>query len=141
MAVDGAEVGDLLDALGQMADTTQPEPDQDQDRGRGRAAGGGPAGGFESLTPPGGYGRPVAATIQAAAALLGVPAAQVRRAAERVEPYTHNDGSPRWSLMLLERQLSQQPKPRRGTGKGSPWRQENRVSYQRHYGQGPPPAT
>jgi hypothetical protein len=104
-------------------------------------------GGFESLAPAGGYGRPVAATLAVAAQLLGASPQRVREAAQAVEPYRHANGSPRWSLMLLERALGQAPpKPRRGnTGQGTPWRAENRATYrarQRRGGQGAaPPAT
>jgi hypothetical protein len=51
------------------------------------------------------YGRPVAATLPECAALLKVPVGQLRPIAARVEPYRHLDGTPRWSLYLLEREL------------------------------------
>jgi hypothetical protein len=136
MAGDGAaEVAELVDALGRQLGPDPEdadEPDRDQGRGRGRARGGA-VGGFESLAPAGGYGRPVAATLAVAAQLLGASPQRVQKAAQAVEPYVHANGSPRWSLMLLERALGQAPpKARRGTtGQGTPWRHENRNSYQR----------
>jgi hypothetical protein len=104
-------LGALVDAHERLRD---PDPDQPQAQ---RRRGDSNRGGFECLAPRG-LGRPVAVTLPAASELLGVPAARVRRAAEAVEPYTHANGSPRWSLMLLERALAQ---PKR-TGAGSAWR-------------------
>jgi hypothetical protein len=51
------------------------------------------------------YGRPVAATLPDCADYLGVPLERLRPVAAQVEPYRHLDGSPRWSLFLLEREL------------------------------------
>jgi hypothetical protein len=50
-------------------------------------------------------GRPVAATLPECSRLLRVPVERLREVAARVEPYRHLDGSPRWSLYLLEREL------------------------------------
>ncbi len=49
--------------------------------------------------------RPVAATLKECATWLGVTEDRLRPVAEQVEPYRHADGSPRWSLFLLERAL------------------------------------
>jgi hypothetical protein len=49
--------------------------------------------------------KPVAAPLEVCACHLGVPEAEVRRAAEHVEPYRHADGHPVWSLFLLEKTL------------------------------------
>jgi hypothetical protein len=69
---------------------------------------------FADLTEPaGGYG-PLALPLPAAAELLGVPLTRVRAAAERVEPYVHTDGSGRWSLRLLERDLGRPKRSGRG---------------------------
>jgi hypothetical protein len=73
---------------------------------------GGPARFADLTEPAGGWGRPIAATVEAAAELLAAPLGAVRAAAERVEPYRHADGSGRWSLRLLEREL--------GRGRGGP---------------------
>jgi hypothetical protein len=87
------------------------------------------AGKFADLLDPAGtYGRPVAATVEDAAELLGLPLRRVRQAAERVEPYRHADGSGRWSLRELEREVGRR---RRG---GTPWRAENRATYRRDHG-------
>jgi hypothetical protein len=61
-------------------------------------------------------GRPVAAQLPVAAELLGVPLPRVLAASARVDPYRHADGSPRWSVKLLERELGRvrlQPQERR----------------------------
>jgi hypothetical protein len=129
MAGDGAaELADLVDALGRQLGPDPDEPGQDQRRGRGRARGGA-VGGFESLAPAGGYGRPVAATLAVAAQLLGASPQRVLDAAQLVEPYVHANGSPRWSVMLLERALGQRPAQGAGSGGGSAWRAQNRGSY------------
>jgi hypothetical protein len=107
----GDEVGGLLDGLAHLHD--DPAPKQEPERARGR----GPGAFAELGQPPGGWGRPVACTLQVASQLLGVPPAAVRKAAAKVEPYTHNDGSPRWSLAGLERALG-----RKHTRRGSAWR-------------------
>lgn len=116
-AGDGAaEVAELIDTLGHL------RPDDDQGPappGQGRRRGQG--GGFESLQPHG-RGRPVACTLPAAAQLLGVSPQRLRAAAQQVQPYTHHDGSPRWSVMLLERALGQKPRQGRGSGSSSAWR-------------------
>jgi hypothetical protein len=49
--------------------------------------------------------RPVAASLERCAELLGVDLDTVRRAAAHVEPYIRVDGTKVWSLMQLERQL------------------------------------
>ena len=49
---------------------------------------------------------PVAVDLDRAAGLLGVPLADVRRAAARVEPYTAADGSLKWPLRELARWLA-----------------------------------
>jgi hypothetical protein len=49
-------------------------------------------------------GRPIAAPLEQCAQLLGVDLATVRRVAVRVAPYYRADGTPVWSLLLLERQ-------------------------------------
>jgi hypothetical protein len=49
--------------------------------------------------------KPIAASLEVCARHLGVPEAEVRRAAERIEPYWHADGHPVWSLFLIERAL------------------------------------
>jgi hypothetical protein len=81
---------------------------QAPDRGAGR---------FE-LEPAGGWGRPVAVTVEDAAEMLAVPLGRVAAAAERVAPYRHQDGSSRWSLRELERELGR----RKRSGPGSAWR-------------------
>jgi hypothetical protein len=45
--------------------------------------------------------RPVAATLEQCAKLLGVDLAQVEAAAVGLEPYEHADGTPRWSVRAL----------------------------------------
>jgi hypothetical protein len=49
--------------------------------------------------------RPIAASLERCAELLGVDLATVREAAAKVEPYVCADGAKVWSLMQLERQL------------------------------------
>jgi hypothetical protein len=49
--------------------------------------------------------RPVAASLERCAELLGVDLAAIREAATHVEPYVRVDGTKIWSLMQLERQL------------------------------------
>jgi hypothetical protein len=133
MAGDGAtDVAELLDGLARQlggSDNDDAAPDQDQRRGRERTRGWRGGGGFESLAPAGGYGRPVAATLAVAAQLLGASPQRVREAAQTVEPYVHHDGSPRWSLMLLERALGQRPRQGPGSGHASTWRAEYRATY------------
>ena len=51
------------------------------------------------------YSRPIAASLERCAELLGVDLAVIQRAAADIEPYIRVDGSEVWSLMLLERQL------------------------------------
>jgi hypothetical protein len=53
-------------------------------------------------------GRPALgrAHLAVAAQLLGRPLPTVERAARKVEPYRHADGSPRWSLRELAKALS-----------------------------------
>jgi hypothetical protein len=55
---------------------------------------------------------PVAVTIDQAAELLGVSVEQVEAAARQVEPYRHQDGTPRWSLFELKIALGQPVKRR-----------------------------
>jgi hypothetical protein len=61
-------------------------------------------------------GRPIAATLDRCAELLGVDLATVREAATNVEPYIRADGTRIWSLMLLERQLRPEAYGRRRGG-------------------------
>jgi hypothetical protein len=49
--------------------------------------------------------RPIAASLERCAELLGVDLAAIREAATHVEPYVRVDGTRVWSLMQLERQL------------------------------------
>jgi hypothetical protein len=49
--------------------------------------------------------RPVAASLERCAELLGIDLATVHRAAAQMEPYVRVDGTKVWSLMQLERQL------------------------------------
>jgi hypothetical protein len=46
---------------------------------------------------------PVAVTVAAAAELLDVDPRRVRRVAAKLEPFTHADGSLRWSLAVRGR--------------------------------------
>jgi hypothetical protein len=50
-------------------------------------------------------GRPIAASLDRCAELLGVDLATVHELATTVEPYIRVDGTKVWSLMQLERQL------------------------------------
>jgi hypothetical protein len=59
-------------------------------------------------------GRPIAATLEQCAELLGVDLATIRGAATDVEPYIRADGTRIWSLMQLERQLRPEAYARRG---------------------------
>jgi hypothetical protein len=111
------ELGELLDALTHVHG--DPDPDR-ADRARRQRNGHGPK--FEALASRGGSGRPVACTLQTASQLLGVPVAQVRKAAGQVPPHLHANGSPRWSLNELERALGQRPRRGAGSGAGSAWR-------------------
>ncbi len=54
-----------------------------------------------------GLGRPIAASLERCAELLGVDLPTVRELAAHVEPYIRVDGTKVWSLMQLERQLRQ----------------------------------
>ena len=47
--------------------------------------------------------RPVAASLERCAELLGIDLATVHRAAAQMEPYVRVDGTKVWSLMQLER--------------------------------------
>jgi hypothetical protein len=49
--------------------------------------------------------RPIAASLERCAELLGVDLAAIREAATHVEPYVRVDGTKVWSLMQLERHL------------------------------------
>jgi hypothetical protein len=49
--------------------------------------------------------RPIAASLEQCAELLGVDLAAIQEAAAYVEPYLRVDGTKVWSLMQLERQL------------------------------------
>jgi hypothetical protein len=49
--------------------------------------------------------RPIAASLQRCAELLGIDLATVRELAAKLEPYVRADGTRIWSLMRLERQL------------------------------------
>jgi hypothetical protein len=115
MAADGAaELGQLVDEVVDALAGLRPNDDQGPEGGRRR--GRERPGGFESLQSTA-AGRPVACTLPAAAQLLGVPLPRVRQAAATLAPYTHQDGSPRWSVAELERALG----CKRG-GAGSAWR-------------------
>jgi hypothetical protein len=61
-------------------------------------------------------GRPIAASLERCAELLGVDLATVRELAETVEPYVRADGTRIWSLMQLERQLRPEAYGRRRGG-------------------------
>ena len=50
-------------------------------------------------------GRPIAASLERCAELLGVDLATVHELAGKIEPYVRADGTRIWSLMQLERQL------------------------------------
>ena len=105
----GDEVGGLLDALAHLHDGDR---DQEREPGRAQERVGGQK--FAELGRSVGAGRPVACTLQTASQLLGVPPAAVRNAAAAVEPYRHANGTPRWSLMLLEKALGQSKRGRVG---------------------------
>lgn len=116
MSDTAAELGELLDALGHL----HTDDDEEEGGGPGRR-GRGQGRRFERLTSSA-AGRPVATDLPAAAQLLGVPQARLKRAAQAVQPYVHANGSPRWSLRLLELELGQQPRTGTGSGVGSAWR-------------------
>jgi hypothetical protein len=61
-------------------------------------------------------GRPIAASLERCAELLGVDLATVRELAVKVEPYIRADGTEVWSLMQLERQLQPEAYRRRRGG-------------------------
>ena len=61
-------------------------------------------------------GRPIAATLERCAELLGVDLATICEAAANVEPYLRADGTRIWSLMQLERQLRPEAYGRRRGG-------------------------
>jgi hypothetical protein len=77
-------------------------------------------------------GRPIAASLERCADLLGVDLATVRELATNVEPYIRMDGTKVWSLMQLERQLRPRHTARAGVATStvdghpllmrSPWR-------------------
>jgi hypothetical protein len=71
-------------------------------------------------------GRPVAATLPECSRLLRVPVERLREVAARVEPYRHLDGSPRWSLYLLEREIWPERFGSRSKG-GAPTRRRTRA--------------
>jgi hypothetical protein len=52
--------------------------------------------------------RPVAASLERCAELLGVDLATIHRASANVEPYVRVDGTKVWSVMQLERRLRPQ---------------------------------
>jgi hypothetical protein len=108
--------------MGERGGQDRDGPALDGDGGRPR---------FADLTEPaGGWGRPVAVTLPDAAELLAEDLARVEQAAAAVEPYRHANGSPRWSVMLLERELGRQP----ATSQGSSWRRQNRATYRHQHG-------
>jgi hypothetical protein len=72
------------------------------------------------------YGHPVAATLPECSRLLKVPVERLREVAARIEPYRHLDGSPRWSLYLLERELHPERFGGRTKG-GAPTRRRTRA--------------
>ena len=49
--------------------------------------------------------RPIAASLERCAELLGVDLAAIQKAAAHVEPYVRVDGTKVWSLMRLGRHL------------------------------------
>jgi hypothetical protein len=61
-------------------------------------------------------GRPIAASLERCAELLGVDLATIHEAATNVEPYLRADGTRIWSLMQLERQLRPEAYRRRRGG-------------------------
>ncbi len=61
-------------------------------------------------------GRPIAASLEQCAQLLGVDLATVGDLAGNVEPYVRADGTRVWSLMQLERQLRPEAFGRRRGG-------------------------
>jgi hypothetical protein len=61
-------------------------------------------------------GRPLAASLERCAELLGVDLAAIWEAAAKVEPYLRADGAEVWSLMQLERQLRPEAYGRRRGG-------------------------
>jgi hypothetical protein len=61
-------------------------------------------------------GRPIAASLNQCAELLGVDLATIQEAAANVEPYIRADGTRIWSLMQLERQLRPEAYGRRRGG-------------------------
>jgi hypothetical protein len=63
-----------------------------------------------------GLGRPIAASLERCAELLGVDLVSLREAAAKVEPYLRADGTRIWSLTQLERQLRPEVYRRRRGG-------------------------
>jgi hypothetical protein len=63
-----------------------------------------------------GLDRPIAASLERCAELLGVDLLTIREAATTVEPYIRVDGTRIWSLMQLERQLRPEAYGRRRGG-------------------------
>ena len=61
-------------------------------------------------------GRPIAASLEQCAQLLGVDLATVNVLAAKVEPYLRADGTRIWSLTQLERQLHPEEYGRRRGG-------------------------
>ncbi len=76
------------------------------------------------------YGRPIAATLEECARVLGDPEAEVRRAAASIEPYRHADGYPVWSLFLIERELHPERFHKAKSG-GAPTRRRARTFQRR----------
>ena len=72
-----------------------------------------------SFVPP--TFEPLATTIAQAAELLDKPVAEIEAAAAQVEPYTHHDGTPRWSLRELRTILGLPVKKRKRRSKGGDW--------------------
>jgi hypothetical protein len=64
---------------------------------------------FSALYSAEEYGLPLAAPLPTVAELLGRPLPEVEAAAARVEPYRHLDGSPRWSVKLVNCALTGEP--------------------------------
>jgi hypothetical protein len=115
MGDDRGGLGEVLDSLaGQLGDPGDDQQDRGGAAGRRGGAGRGPK--FQEVGRSPTEGRPVACTLPAAARWLGTPLGRVREAAAGLEPYTHHDGSPRWSLAELERALG------RKHTRGSAWR-------------------
>ena len=65
--------------------------------------------------------EPLAVTLDQAAELLGKPVDEIQAAAAQVQPYTHHDGSPRWSLRELRIALGEPVRGRQRRSKNGMW--------------------